>query len=563
MNRSLLITMLLTAALTGLLLPVDHSKTATGSATVLPDITPVGATLLDGLGDHSLTITTSHPDTQQWFDQALMLTYGFNHEAAERSYLQALQFDPQCAMCWWGAALVLGPHVNANMDPDRNPAAWQRLQAALALADRVSDRERDYIRALEARYTQQAPGDRTGLDRAYADAMAQLAQRYPDDLDAATLYAEALMNLQPWDFWDEDGQAKGRTPEIVAVLEDILARNPEHPGALHLYIHAIEASNQPERAVAAADRLRGLIPGSGHLVHMPAHIYARVGRWHDAMLVNLDAISADDRYLAMCRPAPGVYPLGYVPHNHHFLWFAATMAGNRATALSAAEATRQRTDDPELMRAPGMEALQQFSLTPLFTHIRFGLWDEIVATPRPAEDLPYQVAMWHYAQGLAALRQGQESVANEHHGQLLEATRNATIDELYMWDRYSFKHGVEVAERVLAGELFAFRGDWGAAVEALLAAVELEDAIPYDEPPGWHAPVRHTLGAVLLQSGDPAAAEAVYRQELRRNPDNGWSLLGLTQSLEAQGRLPEARAATQRFEAAWAQADVHLSASRY
>src|SRR5690606_12263311 len=323
----------------------------------------------------------------------------------------------------------------------------------------------------------------------YAEAMAKLAAHYPEDLDAATLHAEALMNLQPWDFWDGEGNPKGNTAEIVSRLEGILARNDAHPGALHLYIHAVEASPDPERGAAAADRLRGLIPGSGHLVHMPAHIYARVGRWHDAALVNQDAMKADDLYLATCRPAPGVYPLGYVPHNHHFLWFAATMAGERATALAAADTTGQRTNLPELMRLPGMEALQHFSLTPLFARVRFGLWDEVTATPRPADDLPYQVAIWHYAQGMAALRQG-----------------------------------VAVAELVLAGELAAARGDREAAVSALREAVALEDAIPYDEPPGWHAPVRHTLGAVLLDAGQGAEAEAVYREELRRNPENGWSL---------------------------------------
>lgn len=323
-----------------------------------------------------------------------------------------------------------------------------------------SARERAYIEALSARYAENPLEDRTALDLAYAAAMASLVTQYPDDLDAATLHAEALMNLQPWDFWDAEGQPKGNTSEIVHRLEATLARNDAHPGALHLYIHAVEASPEPERGAAAADRLRGLIPGSGHLVHMPAPIYARVGRWHDAALVNKDAILADDLYLATCRPGPGVYPLGYVPHNHHFLWFAATMAGDRATAMAAAETTGERTSDPELMRLPGMEALQQFSLTPLFANVRFGLWEE-------------------------------------------------------------------VAERVLAGELAAARGDGDAAVAALREAATLEDDIPYDEPPGWHAPVRQTLGAVLLELDRAGQAETVYREELRRNPENGWSLFGL------------------------------------
>ncbi|MEA3300110.1 MAG: hypothetical protein U9R22_07785 [Pseudomonadota bacterium] len=568
MNRRHLLAIVIIALVAGLwFFQVDNQPAPTpapeqAAAPALPDIAPVGATLLDGLGDHRMAITTDNPEVQRWFDQALMLTYGFNHDAAERSYLRALELDPECAMCWWGAALVLGPHVNAAMDPADNPAAWERLKAAQSLAGTASERERAYITALAARYAEHPPADRRGLDEAYAGAMAELTARYPDDLDAATLHAEALMNLQPWDFWDGEGNPKGNTAEIVSRLEGILARNDAHPGALHLYIHAVEASPDPERGAAAADRLRGLIPGSGHLVHMPAHIYARVGRWHDAALVNQDAMKADDLYLATCRPAPGVYPLGYVPHNHHFLWFAATMAGERATALAAADTTGQRTNLPELMRLPGMEALQHFSLTPLFARVRFGLWDEVTATPRPADDLPYQVAIWHYAQGMAALRQGRLEEAAEHRQALASAARDDSIEALKMWGRYSLRRGVAVAERVLAGELAAARGDREAAVSALREAVALEDAIPYDEPPGWHAPVRHTLGAVLLDAGQGAEAEAVYREELRRNPENGWSLRGLAQALAAQGKDAEASEVDGRFETAWSHADFALTASR-
>lgn len=529
----------------------------------LPDLTPVGASLLDGLGDYRMLSVSNDPEVQRWFDQGMMLTYGFNHDAAERSFLRALELDAECAMCWWGAALVLGPHVNASMDPARNPAAWERLQAARALSSQASERQSAYIEALSARYAEHPPQDRRPLDQAYAEAMAAMTASYPDDLDAATLHAEALMNLQPWDFWDAEGQPKGSTPEIVAMLESVLKRDDAHPGALHLYIHAVEASPEPERGAAAADRLRGLIPGSGHLVHMPAHIYARVGRWHDAALVNQDAIKADDLYLSTCRPAPGVYPLGYVPHNHHFLWFAATMAGDRATALAAARTTGERTSDPDLMRLPGMEAMQHFSMTPLFAAVRFGLWDEIVDTPAPPEDLHYQVAIWHYAQGMAALRQGRQADAEMHHGALTAATADPKIESLLMWERYSLLRAVQVAERVLAGELAASRGDPEQAVALLEEAVGLEDDIPYDEPPGWHAPVRLTLGAVLLEAGQPGRAEAVYRAELSRNPENGWSLLGLAQALAGQGRHAEAAAVSERFEQAWSHADFRLVASRF
>lgn len=542
--------------------PADIETAVAGApSSTAPTIAPVGASLLDGLGDHRMAVTTS-PEAQRWFDQALMLTYGFNHDAAERSFLRALEVDPACAMCWWGAALVLGPHVNAGMNPAQNPVAWERLQAARKLARGASERERAYIEALSARYAENAPEDRRPLDEAYAVAMQSLVAQYPDDLDAATLHAEALMNLQPWDFWDADGQPKGNTLAILDRLEATLARNDAHPGALHLYIHAVEASPEPERGAAAADRLRALIPGSGHLVHMPAHIYARVGRWHDAALVNQDAILADDLYLATCRPMPGVYPLGYVPHNHHFLWFAATMAGDRATAIAAAEATGLRTSDPDLMRLPGMEALQQFSMTPVFARIRFGLWDEVAALPKPAEDLPFQVAIWHYAQGLAAVRQQRLADAEQHHQALLPAMEDPAIEAMLMWGRYSLQQGVRVAERVLAGELAAARGEDDAAVAALREAVVLEDAIPYDEPPGWHAQVRQTLGAVLLELGRAPEAEAVYREELRRNPENGWSLYGLTEALSAQQQVEAAAEMHSRFERAWAHADFPLTASR-
>jgi tetratricopeptide (TPR) repeat protein len=539
-----------------------YSRNASDDAPI-PDLAPVGASLLEGLGSHSMPITSDHPDVQKWFDQGVMLTYGFNHDAAERSFLKAAELDSSCAMCWWGAALVLGPNINAAMDPAANAAAWERLQVAQALKANATERERAYIDALAARYTEAAPADRTPLDAAFAEAMAELSARYPDDLDAATWYAESLMTLQPWDFWDDAGAPKGNTPEILAVLESVLERNEDHPGALHLYIHAVEASDDPERGVAAADRLRGLIPGSGHLVHMPAHIYARVGRWHDAVVVNQEAAAADDDYLAVCRPPPGVYPLGYVPHNHHFLWFAATMQGSHEIAREAATETARRTSDPELMRADGMQWLQNFAVTPLFTQVRFGLWDEILATPEPDEDLAFKSAIWHYAQGVAAIRKGRLDDAERHHGAVAKAATDPAIADVLWFDRYSMGMGVEIAERVLAAELANARGDRDEAIEILTKAATLEDALPYDEPPGWHQPVRQLLGAVLLDAADPAAAEAVYAAELRRNPENGWSLFGLAEALRQQDRLDEAEEVDARFAKAWAHADTELTASAF
>jgi len=532
------------------------------AASYLPPIAPVGATLLEGLGDYSRPITTDSAEAQRWFDQALMLTWGFNHQAAERSFLKAVEIDPDCAICWWGSALVLGPHVNAGMDPSNNAAAWERLQAARGLAAMAQPWERAWIEALSSRFAENPPDDRTGLDQAYADAMARVTDAFPDDLDAASFHAEALMNLQPWNYWDDDGNPIGNSETIVAVLEGVIQRDPNHAGALHLYIHAVEASNEPERGVAAADRLRTLIPGSGHLVHMPAHIYGRVGRWHDAVIANQRAIEADNAYLAACRPGPGIYPLGYVPHNHHFMWFAATMAGEQEVAMAAAQSTRDRTSDPDLMRLPGFEPMQNFALTPLFASVRFARWDEVQAMPEPADDLPYMQAMWEYAQGMAALKSGAVDQAQQHHARLSDFAQSPAIEAMQVWGRYSLIHGVRVAERTLAAELAWKEGDLDRTIAAMDTAIAIEDELPYDEPPGWHYPGRMVLGAILLESDQAEAAEAAYRAELSRNPENGWSLRGLELALRAQQREDEADEVAARFENAWAHADMELASSR-
>ena len=526
----------------------------------LPDLAPVGANLIEGLGDYSMPVTAKDATVQRWFDQGLAMTYGFNHDAAERSYLKAAELDPDCAMCWWGAALVLGPHVNAAMDPANNPKAWDRLQRAQRAASGASEKERAYIQALAKRYAENPPEDRRPLDEAYEVAMGELAAKYPDDLDAVTLHAEAQMDLQPWDYWDAAGQPKGHTAEVVSQLESVMARDPKHAGALHLYVHAVEASPDPTRGVAAADTLRELLPGSGHLVHMPAHIYARVGRYHDAVIANQKAIGADDAYLAICKPGPGVYPLGYVPHNHHFLWFAATMEGAGQVAADAAAHTGERTSDPELMRTPGFEAMQNFSLTPLFAAVRFGRWDAVTAMPKPADDLPYMQAMWNYGQAMAAAAQGRVDDAKAFHAALLPAASSPEIEKMMAWDRYSLIGGVKIAERFAAAEIARAAKDYDGAIAALSTAVTIEDTLPYDEPPAWNWPSRMQLGAVLLEAGKPAEAEQAFRDELQRNPENGWSLHGLAQALKAQGKKQEAQEVADRFEKAWANADVKLSA---
>jgi len=532
-----------------------------GTAAVAPQAL-VGATLLPGLGSYRFAVTSSQPDVQRWFDQGLALTWGFNHEAAERSFLKAAELDPACAMCWWGAALVLGPHVNAPMDPANNAKAWQRSLKAQSLAASTTSREQAYIEALAARYAEQPPADRKPLDEAWAAALGELVRTAPDDVDAAVLHAEALMDLQPWNYYDLKGQPKGRIDEVVATLELAMQRQPEHAGALHLYVHAVEASNAPERGVAAADRLRALLPGSGHLVHMPAHIYTRVGRYHDAVLANRLAVAADDSFLATCKPGPAVYPLAYVPHNHHFLWWAASMEGASAEAIASADETAKRASVDSLIRKPDFIFLQDFMVTPLKARTQLGRWDEIVATPRPAEDLAYPIAIWHYAQGMAALHQARLDDAQTHLNALATAAADPVWEQAYIGPQHALSSALRIAERMLTGELAAARKDYPAAIVALKQGASLEDGVAYFEPPVWHQPVRQTLGAVQLAAGQAAAAEASYRQDLARFRDNGWSLFGLAQALRAQQKGEEADATELRFQQAWRHADLKLVASR-
>jgi tetratricopeptide (TPR) repeat protein len=562
MNRTMLLVAIGSALLAGAYVGAVTTSNVPAEPVVLEE--PVGATLIPGLGNHAFPITTRSPEAQRWFNQALMLTFGFNHDAAERSYLKAASLDPECAMCWWGASLVLGPHVNATMNPEDNAKAWQRLERAVALAPKATPREQAYIRALSARYAANPPEDRRPLDEAYARATARLVQERPDDLDAKVFHAEALMDLQPWDYYDEQLRPKGNTAEVVSLLESVIAKNPDHAGALHLYVHAVEASAEPQRGVEAADRLRTLIPGSGHLVHMPAHIYARVGRWHDAVIANQVAIEADRKYLSMCRGNyKGVYPLGYVPHNPHFLWFAASMEGASRIAQDAARVTAERVNLPELMREPGFAGLQHYWMTPWFDDVRFGRWEAIRARPNPAPDLPYVTAIWHYAQGMAAVREQRLDAAAQHHAALAKLAADPVIEGMLMWDRYSLALATGIAERTVRAEIALARGDQAAAIAALREAEEIESRIPYDEPQLWHVPVRQSLGAALLAAGQPAEAEVVYREELQRNPANAWSLKGLVLALERQQKGAEAAKARKEFAEAARHADVQLVASRF
>lgn len=545
-------TRFLLALLTGLLV------------TVCPTVAqaPPGATapLLEGMGTHHRPINTEAAMAQRYFDQGLVLSYAFNHAEAARSFREAARLDPACAMCSWGEALVLGPNINAGMEPADAVPAYEAVSRARRLKANASPRNQALIEALATRYTAQPPSDRSALDQAYAEAMAHVARQFPNDADIQALYAEALMDTMPWDYWHADGSPKAETARVLRVLDTALKLQPDHPGALHLYIHTVE-KQRPELGVAMADRLGSLVPGAGHLVHMPGHIYMRVGRYHDAVVANQQAILADDAYVTQCH-AQGLYPLAYMPHNHHFLWSAASLAGEHNAAMQAAQHIAMHTDQ-ETMRAPGLGTLQHFFITPLFAHVRFGAWDALIATPAPAADLLYPTGVWHYARGLALVRKGRFEEARASLDVLQALAANPALDAITIWDINGSRDVLAIAAQVLAGELAAAQGDYPVALAHLRLGVALEDNLNYDEPPTWHQSVRLNLGAVLLDAGQAAAAETVFQAELARFPENGWGLFGLLQSLQAQGKRTATAAVQARFDAAWQHAEIALTAARF
>ncbi|GJL63924.1 MAG: hypothetical protein NPIRA04_25780 [Nitrospirales bacterium] len=518
--------------------------------------------LQKNLGEHSYSVSTPVPTAQQYFDQGLILAYGFNHAEAMRSFREAVRLDPSCAMCYWGKALVLGPNINAPMAEAAVPQAYALAQKAVAQSGTATPKEQALIQAVAARYAEHVIADRSHLDQAYADAMRTVANQFPDDAVIGSLFAESLMDLHPWDFWTKEGEAKPWTPEIIKTLEVVLGQNPTNPLANHLYIHMMEASPHPEKALPSAERLATLVPGSGHLVHMPGHIYLRIGRYRDAALANQQAVKVDQQYLNHSH-AEGIYTSAYVPHNYHFLWAAAAKTGQQTLAMQAAKDTAG-TVNSEGMRDPGMAGtLQHFWLMPLYTQVLFGQWSEILHAPAPPADLAYPTAMWHYARGLAFMRQGKGEQARQELAAFQQRAQDPDIAVLTIFDINSVSNIVSIAENVLLGELEATGGQYEAAVSHLMNAVELEDALHYTEPNDWYLPSRQVLGAVLLQAGQASEAEQVYRTDLKYHPQNGWSLFGLLQSLQTQGKVDEARVVRQEFDHAWAESDVTLTSSRF
>lgn len=512
--------------------------------------------LFDTLGTLHHPITTTSDQAQRYFDQGLRLVYAFNHEEAIRAFEEAARIDPTAAMAYWGVALAYGPNINATMERSDEQHAWDAIQKARTHSSQASIAERAYIDALNQRYSAKG-GSRAHRDKAYADAMRAVVRQFPDDADAATLFAEALMDMRPWDLWMPDGRAHPGTDEIVATLESVLATHPDHPGACHYYIHAVEASSQPERALSCADRLPQLMPGAGHLVHMPAHIYLRLGKYHEAAERNAAAAHVDHDYLAARTPA-GDYADGYYTHNLHFLWAALTVEGRRADALNAARDVAATISEDEARKTRWKELYRP---TPLLSMMRFGQWDELLREPPPPKGLRLEEGLWRLGRGLALAATGRIPGAEGEHVVLMGLAKRLGRDRTT--DEKTERTVLKIAERLLAGDLAARRQKYEESAKILNEAVKLEDGLPYAEPPIWPLPVRQYLGAVLLQGAQPGAAELVYRADLARHPNNGWALFGLGQSLRAQDKQQDAEAVDSQFKAAWSYADVTLTASRF
>ncbi|WGV27299.1 hypothetical protein [Halotia branconii] len=486
--------------------------------------------LISGLGTHHHAISTSNPEAQKFFDQGLNLIYAFNHDEAVRSFKYAAELDPKLAMAYWGIALGVGANINLDINPEREQVAYQAIQQALALSPQAPPPEQDYIAALATRYSNNPDADLHQLAVDYAKAMANLTQRYPDDLDAATLYAESLMDLHPWQLWTKEGKPQGDTGEIVAILESVMQRDPNHPGANHYYIHAVEASPFPERALQSAKRLETLVPAAGHLVHMPSHIYFRVGDYQGAMLANKRAIAQDDIYLRN-HQVEGIYPLMYYNHNVHFLMIASSMAGKYQDALQAADklVTNAASIDPYL------PMLEGFLGNKMLIQTRFGDWDSVLKTPAPDVKLPTTTALWHFTRGMANAATGKLKDARNESRALLSAKQNISAEATIGFTPAN--RVLDIATKYLDANIAKANHDYDCAINLLQQAVTLEDALDYVEPPDWYFPTREALGNVLLAKGDYAEAKKVFQADLQKYPQNGRSLFGLQASLQAQDKV--------------------------
>jgi tetratricopeptide (TPR) repeat protein len=502
----------------------------------------------DGLGSLSYKVTTSSAAAQVYFDQGLRLTYAFNHEEAQRAFRKAQKLDPDCAMCFWGEALVLGPNINLPMPEEAVAPAFAAMQKARTLAAKASPREQALIAALSARYVEDAKADRTQLDAAYATAMANVTAQFPEDNEIAVLYAESVMDLSPWNYWQPGGREPNpQSAPIVPTLERVLARDPDHPGAIHYYIHAVEASDRPKRAEPYADRLRGAVPGAGHLVHMPSHIYYRVGRYLDALGDNKTATAVDEKYLAASEAPMGVYRLGYYPHNVHFVMASALMSGDGTSGITAAEKLRGLVPDQAALGIPGAHPVKA---APYFAHAMFSPPDTILALPDPGNAIPYVQAMWHYARGIAYVTRRDLSAATAE-ASAIEALARTADFSLLKTAGIPASDVLELARSVIEGRVALAQGDANKAIERFEQAAGLQETLPYMEPPYWYYPVRQSLAVALMQAGRLDDAEGQFRRALARAPNNGWSYYGLAELYRTRGDAEAARKAEAELAKTW------------
>jgi len=519
------------------------------------DTTKQISPLFDNLGDLNFTINTNDKLAQTFFNQGLKLTYAFNHAEAHRSFMEASRLDPNSAMGYWGQAYALGPNINDPLpDDDRRKKSFEAAQKANSLAS--TPKEKALTEALTARYSNDLTKDIPALNMAYMKAMAKVAEQYPQDADVLILYAASIMNTVPWNYWDRDGNPSPNIPAAKTALEKAMNINPNNPGAHHYYIHMVELP-KPDLAVPSADKIGSLMPAAGHIVHMASHIYIRVGRYKDAVTVNQAAILADEDYISQCY-SQGMYPLGYYPHNIHFLWSAASLLGNSEIAIDAAKKTAEKVPVGELVDLP---FLQDFAATPLLAYTRFGKWNEILTVPKPNTDIKHLNLIRHYARGIAFIRKNNLKEAQEELDAIAEMRKDPELENLVATAHNPSSSAANIAYEVVAGELSALKGDLTKAVKHLQNAVSYEDKQTYTEPAAWYIPTRQNLGAILLKARKYEEAELIFKEDLVKLRQNGWSLMGLYQSLELQGKIEEAKAVKKEFDEAWKHADFEITDS--
>tara|TARA_R100001369_G_scaffold20091_2_gene36847 strand:- start:32516 stop:34246 length:1731 start_codon:yes stop_codon:yes gene_type:complete len=521
------------------------------------DTTKQIAPLFENLGTHNFKISTPNKEAQTFFNQGLKLAYAFNHAESHRSYMEAARKDPDAPMAFWGQAYVLGPNINDPFpDDERKKAAYNAIQKALKNMANSTPKEKALIKALSKRYDENLTMDLAELNLGYMNAMKSVKDKYPEDPEILVLYADAVMNTMPWNYWDNSGNPAPNTLEAKIAIEKAIKLNPNHPGAHHLYIHLVELP-KPELAISSADKLGNLMPGAGHIVHMPSHIYIRVGRYMDAVKANQKAILADEDYISQCF-SQGMYPLGYYPHNIHFLWSASSLLGDSKTAIDAAKKTAEKVPIGELQKLP---FLQDFASTPLLAYVRFGKWNEILTIPYPGDNFKHLKLIYHYARGIAFLRKNNLPEAEEELDALNQLAKDPELNEIIANYTNPSSAIIKVAIEVLAGEIESYQGNTQQAISHLKNAVLYEDALTYSEPSPWHIPARQTLGKLFLKNNQFSEAEIIYNEDLTINRQNGWSLMGLHQCLMAQGKSEEAKKIKQEFDEAWKYSDLKIDSS--